>query len=559
MAFMCSPARFPVVRPLEKTDRVQAERAKAEMLFVMARDRERRGLALEALRCYELAYEFDPSSRELMEQVVRCCVNAGKYGRALSIVNDRGKRGLLTAQDRRTAAGIYWKMGEHLKAVESTEAIAGKEDADYYSLAALYEATGNAEKALRNYCECYRLNDNIPGLAQKIMRMQCAQKQFAAAESLAVALQKKNGESAELHDFQGVVAMERGDTAAALDRFGRALAVDSMHEGALRNAALIYMKQTDYGKAAKHYETLYRRPGPYKVEYGRTLAMLYYYGRRYADAEGVMLELAENFVGDAEFHMYLGLVFAAGRKTAQARIEMEKAVVLREDYAEAWRELINLLLREKKYGQALETAGRWLKRAPEDGAALRLAGYAMSLQKKYSDALSYFKKAVAIDSMDAGGWFELGSCYERNGDIARAAGAFRRVLRLRPDDPSASNYLGYMWADKGLHLDSAKTLLESALSKDPFNGAFLDSYAWIFYKKGDADESYRFIIEAVRRIRDDPVVFEHVGDILLKRNDFAGAAKAYRWSLDHNHERPDVIRKKIIDCEALLRNSRRGG
>jgi tetratricopeptide (TPR) repeat protein len=556
-AFHCTPARFPVVRPLEKTERVQIERAKAEELFIMARDKERRGREGDALRYYELAYELDPSSRELMEQVVRCCVKAGKYGQALSIVKNREKRGLLTAHERRVIAGIYWKAGEYLNAVGSTEAIAHKEDSDIYSLAAMYEAMGNVEKALRNYLECYRRNDNVPGLAQKIMQMQYAQKQFAEAESLAVALQEKNGEKAELYDFRGTVAMARGDTVTALDCFGRALSLDSLYENALRNTAMVYMKRNDYEKSAGYYEALYRAFGPYKVEYGRTLAMLYYYGRRYADAEGIMLELAEHFVDDAEFHRYLGLVFAARQKTAQARIEMEKALILRDDYAEAWRELINLSLREKKYDQALETAGRYLKLAPEDGAAWRLAGYAMSLKKQYSGALLYYEKAVKIDSMDPGGWFELGSCYERNGDIARAAGAFRRVLRLRPEDPSASNYLGYMWAEKGMNFDSAKTLLESALSKDPANGAFLDSYAWIYYQQGDIDASYRFIIEAVNRIRDDPVVFEHLGDILLKRNDVAGAAKAYRMSLDYNHDKPELIRKKIIDCEAVLRNKDR--
>lgn len=156
------------------------------------------------------------------------------------------------------------------------------------------------------------------------------------------------------------------------------------------------------------------------------------------------------------------------------------------------------------------------------------------------------------------GGSKLGSCYERSGDISHAADAFRRVLRLRPGDPAASNYLGYMWAEKGINLDSAKTLLESALSKEPANGAFLDSYAWIYYQQGDVDGSYRFITAAISRIHDDPVVFDHLGDILHKRNDNERAVQAYHRSLEYNPDNAEKIRRKIVDCEVILIREKRG-
>ena len=557
-AFNCTPARFPFKIPTEKTDSTRIARANAEECFIKARDMERRGREVEALNFYEMAYEFDPWSRELMGLVVRGYMKAGRYGQALSLVMNREKLGALTSDDYRMMAGIYWKTGEYLKAAETTEKISDKEETDIFSLAMMYEAIGNTAGALRRYKEVYRSNDSSFLLALKILRMQVEQKQFAGAESLAVAVQERHGEKAELLDLRGALAIAQGDTAAALDYFGRALVVDSLYENSLRNAARVYLQRNDYGKAIPYYETLFRAAGINNAEYGRTLAMLYYYSRRYADAENHMVAQAEEFVDDPEYHLYLGLVFAAQEKNEQARIEIEKSIVLREDYAEAWRELINLSLREKNYDEAFKTAGRYSARSPLDCAALRLAGYALSLKKQYAGALPYFSKVVKIDSMDAGGWFELGSCYERNGDITAAADAFRRVLRLRPGDPAASNYLGYMWAEKGMELDSAEILLESALTKDPANGAFLDSYAWVLYQQGNLDKAYLFITEAIVRINNDPVVFEHLGDILHKRNDIAGAAKAYCKSLEYGPDKPDQVRKKIINCESLLHKNRCG-
>jgi tetratricopeptide (TPR) repeat protein len=557
-AVNCLTTRFPVVRPSEKVSPDQIKRAHAEEYFLEARDRERRGLYAEAQRYYEKAYRLDPLSIKLREKVVNGYLNAGKFEEALGLMKNSGNPGEMTADDRRILAGIYWKMGEFIKAVETAEEIADKEESDLYFLARMFEEIGNAEKALQYYREYYRRNDESSGLALKIIRMQLAQKKYADAETLAVSTGKRHGEKAELYDLRGLLALGRGDTAEALYCFDSALAIDSSYENTLRNKALLYLQKNDYGKAIEFYSALYRIPGSYKAEYGRTLAMLYYYTRRYAEAVDLMTALAERFIGDADFHLSMGLAFAALEKNGKARIEIEKSIALREDYSDAWRELVNLSMRQKDYDEAFKTARRYCDRLPLDGASWRCAGYVLTLKKQYAGALSYFKKAVTLDSLDAGGWFELGSCYERSGDISRAADAFRRVLRLRPEDPAALNYLGYMWAEKGINLDSAKTLLESALSKEPANGAFLDSYAWIYYQQGDVDGSYRFITAAISRIHDDPVVFDHLGDILHKRNDNERAVQAYRRCLEYNPDNAEKIRRKIVDCEVILLREKRG-
>lgn len=108
-----------------------------------------------------------------------------------------------------------------------------------------------------------------------------------------------------------------------------------------------------------------------------------------------------------------------------------------------------------------------------------------------------------------------------------------------------------MWAEKGIRLDSAKVLLESALSKDPDNGAFLDSYAWIFFQQGSVERAYEYIVKAIVRIHNDPVVFEHLGDILSRRNDSKNAIIAYEKCLEYNPDNSELVRKKIIDLETV--------
>lgn len=146
----------------------------------------------------------------------------------------------------------------------------------------------------------------------------------------------------------------------------------------------------------------------------------------------------------------------------------------------------------------------------------------------------------------------MGSALERNRESDQAVKAFREVLKLRPDDPATLNYLGYMWAEQGKHLDTAKVYLERALEKEPHNGAFLDSYAWVHYQLGNYSTAHQFIEQAIERIYDDPVLYYHLGDILAKLGDSAKAIEAYHTALELGSEEGDIIRRKILELEIIL-------
>jgi tetratricopeptide (TPR) repeat protein len=299
-----------------------------------------------------------------------------------------------------------------------------------------------------------------------------------------------------------------------------------------------------------YYETLYATSYFGEV-YGRTLVALYYYSARYKDAEGLIQRLLKNSVDDYEMHYYLGLVFAATDRRDNARIELEKTIAVQKNFDDAWRELISLAVRRQDLDLALQTAQRFTVQTPQSPNAWRLLGYVHNLKKDFGNAVKALEKAVKYDSTEAGLWFELGSSYERNKDVPNASRAFRKVLAIRPGDASAANYLGYMWAEHGMNLDSAKILLEMALKKEPANGAYLDSYAWIFYQLGDLKNAYDTMIKAMSRLNSDPVIFSHYGDIMNKKGEYGEAIKAYEKSIELNADDSDTIRKKIVDLQAF--------
>ncbi len=549
----CIPQRFPVLPPSTPLSRDAEAAQRAAEYFIASRNADYQGLGQVALGLLEQAHRLDPSSQVLRDQLVRKYLEGGKYLQALVLIKDGKKSGELDSSERRMVAGIYVKTGEFANAIETLERLDSKKDADYYSIALLAESLNDKDKALKYYRLFFERSGRPVEIGLKIARLEAARQRLPAADSILVTLQKERGESAPVGSMRGAISLLRGDTVAALDFFNRAVAIDSLSEEGLRGAAQIHLEKNNYPQAIACYEQLYRISQLFKEVFGRTLAILYYYNGDFASAETVFMELLEKANDDAEYHHYLGLVSAAQNKNDVARIEFEKAIALKTDFIDAWRELCNVFLRGREYDQSLAVAERLVEALPKEKEAWRIHAYVLTLRKEYPRALNSLHTAITLDSLDASVWFELGSCYERNRETGKAAAAFRKVLKLRPGDPTASNFLGYMWIDKKMNLDSARVLVESALEHEPGNGAYLDSYAWLWYQKGDIEKAVSYMIEAMYRTRSDPVIFEHYGDMLLKTKNISGALDAYQSCLERSDDDSETVRAKILECESLLR------
>lgn len=546
LSLSCASQQFPMVRAPQRATREHDARIRAEEYFLKARDYDRRGLPQMAESFYKLALDLDPSSHILRELLAEKYVELSKYTQALLTIKDREASDSLTEKEGRLLATAYLKLGQFARAAELLEKIQDKSAGDLYSLALLNESAGDLERALGYYRLYFDQTGRSADVGVKIVGVLLKQRRFGAAESLLVDLETRFGQSAQLLNLLGVTNLSKGDTTQAVGFLKLALIADSTHEEALRNVAQIYIQRSQFDQAIPYYRALYRIPYWGEV-YGKTLGLLYYYTNRYSEAQDLFGRLLAGNVDDYELHYYLGLVAQAQDNGDLARLEFEKAIAINTTWVDPWRQLCYLSLSEKNHAQALRDAQRFVAAVESNSLSWRTLGTVYGARREYAAAESAFAKAVVVDSSDASAWFELGGVLERQKLVDRASIAFRKVLALRPADAVAANYLGYMWAEQKTNLDSAQLLLEMALGKEPDNGAFLDSYAWIFFQKGDIQRAAEYLVKAMEKITDDPVIFEHWGDILAAKEDTAGAVHAYRRSLELNPENRDAILKKISD------------
>jgi len=542
----CAANKFPLIEPPRKISRVEAAKARAETYFIRGRECDFSGMPQLALKYYETAYGLDASSPVLKQLLVERYLLSSRFSQAILCVKGKKSEQGLADPDKILLSGIYLRMGQFARAADVLAGVKDKKKEEWLTLGLMYESLGNLPRALASYESYLALEPSSIEMTIKVGFLYVKQNRYNAAESLFVAAGRKSGQNPRLFNAIGEVKLARGDTTLALDFFKMAMVIDSTFQDAVRNSAQIYIQRGDYGKAIPFYERMYGSDSTGEV-FARTLSLLYFYTQKNEKAKTIIKKLLANDIEDGELLYYLGLVYEAQDSLDNARMEFEKSLVVRPSFADTWLQLCYMDLRRKEPDVALSTAERFAKAMPSLAAAWRTEGYVHNVRKEYAKSLPLLKKALSLDSSDTFAWFEFGSALERSGDLSTAAMAFGRVLRLRPGDPAAANYLGYMWIDKGIKLDSAKKLIELALSRDSANGAYLDSYAWLFYKRGNMDSAYAYIKKALVQINDDGTVYSHLGDILQKKGEPKAALDAYKKSIeiDPGSEDAGSVREKI--------------
>jgi len=171
-----------------------------------------------------------------------------------------------------------------------------------------------------------------------------------------------------------------------------------------------------------------------------------------------------------------------------------------------------ILLRNGELAKAEEAFRAAIARAPKWWIPYRdLAGaeIASSRLDAAADILAKAKPVVA--EPDAIGT-ELAMLLQRQGKPDAAVAEYEEILRRNPQSDVAANNLAMLLATyktDAASLDRAKAL--SARFAESDNPAFLDTYGWVLYKRGEAAASVPILERVVARVSSDPVAHYHLG------------------------------------------------
>lgn len=151
-----------------------------------------------------------------------------------------------------------------------------------------------------------------------------------------------------------------------------------------------------------------------------------------------------------------------------------------------------------------------LRRAYEVDADLYLR------EKRYGEAIDSFTHALQVAPDDPDLLYGRGLAYAEIGKIDPAVADFRRLLELKPGDVDASNALGFTLADANRDLPEAERLIAVARAAKPNDPSIADSWGWLQYRLGHLDQAVDALRSAWRDGKDADVGV-HLGEVLWKQ------------------------------------------
>jgi Tfp pilus assembly protein PilF len=127
----------------------------------------------------------------------------------------------------------------------------------------------------------------------------------------------------------------------------------------------------------------------------------------------------------------------------------------------------------------------------------------------------------------------LSRIYQRRDEPRLALTQLKEVYLLKPNEAGINNQLGYLYAEMGIELGKAESMIRRALSETPNDPNYLDSLGWVLYKKNRIDDAIAILGQAlsIQSKRPSAVIFDHLGDAQYRAGRQQDARKSWERAL----------------------------
>jgi tetratricopeptide (TPR) repeat protein len=470
-------------------------------------------------------------------------------------------------------AFLYNDEGDTKKATELLNSVPeGQRSAKVYAaLGSTYEQQKEYKKAIEAFRQAVAMDkenlDAMRGLAQNLSN----DNQIDAALTEYRMIQDADPQDATAALRVAEIYRRQGKFDQAMDNLKKAAALVQDSLEIPYNEALILEAQGKYEEAAGVLQQMVSHPLPADAHAGdkaNRALFLERLGNIYREAGRPMLSLETfrkiiDLGGDEASRGYQDVIdeyrdqkqFGEATKTAQEAVKKlpdDKALKLA---------LAQQLADSGKPDESIQMAKSTLKGGPDDrDTYIMLAQIDLRLKrwKDSEEAIEQAAKLAVRPEEKEYIRFMQGSIYERQKKYDQAERAFRDVLQQNPSNSMALNYLGYMLADRNVHLEEALTLVKKALDFDPQNYNYIDSLGWVYFKLGNFDQAEENLRKAADKSPNDATIQDHLGELYARTSRFKLAAAHWEHALNEwNKSMPgDVDQSDVVRVTRKLESTK---
>ena len=477
-------------------------------------------------------------------------------------------------------AVLYFATGDVTSAIRYADQVADAPGQDAQLLGqigGMYAAAGKPDKALMLFDRAIEKEPQKSDHYFAKGLLLANQKRFAEAEETIQLGIKSAPESAVGYYYLGRIGIEGKDLDKAIINFEKALALNPAFEPAYVALGSIYEANQQRDKAIAVYRRYLQGINPKNREIRHHLIRLQIGAKNYQEALQELEHMLAEDPGDLDAQLRIGLIYGEQKnypkaierltnilaaRPAELKVrdylgylyeeskDFPKAidayamnVKLEPTYFEGHLHLGVLEYRLKHFPEAIEHLQLATKLNPKQPEAHIVLGLAHFQLEQYEEALRAFDEGLRHNSDNADLHFNAGTAYDKLNRFEEVVRSMEAAIKLDPHHADALNYLGYSYAERGVKIEEAINLTKQAVALRPTNGYYVDSLGWAFFKKGLLTEALAEIKRAAALVGDDPVIYEHLGEIYLKQRQMPEAREALLRSLELDPSNSKLIER----------------
>jgi len=515
----------------------------------------------DALNTFKQALSIDPSSSATMYEIARIYADDGNFPAALTYAQNAVKYDDANVWYKEFLAQLYAETGRMDESIEVYKSILEKYPNNYnyyYNLGSLYSSQGRYDEALDLYEEL----ENRLGLNQELaMQRQVIYIEKGDYEAALEEIQKlidANPEDVRLYGMKAEIYEQLGEEEKAVKIYESMLVIEPENGLVLLALYEISKNNGKEEKAREYLDRAFSSPG-LGIDVKVNILLNYLSRGDFESRKELVKTLAEKLEEahptDAKAYAIHGDVLYNLGEIEKARTKFRKAVKIDPNRPPIWQQIVTIDSQLNDF-QSMQTDSREaIELFPQLPVFYLFNGIALIQEENFEEAVDILStgKNLVVDDNQIMAQFHssLGDAYHSLEEHSKSDNSYEMALMLEPGNVIVLNNFAYYLSIRGVDLDKAENMAKKANDISPNVASFQDTYGWVLYKKQNYKNALFWIEEALENGGgEDPVVYEHLGDIQIKLNNTEEAVKSWKKALELGGD-PDVLNPKIEEHTPL--------
>jgi tetratricopeptide (TPR) repeat protein len=259
----------------------------------------------------------------------------------------------------------------------------------------------------------------------------------------------------------------------------------------------------------------------------------------------------------SEYQCLVQLSFVANHQNNYVRQEemLKLALDLYKSDLLVWQFLLENQKQQRKWNDLVKYSNEALELYPTDAEVYYYAGLGYLKLQDYTKSLELLStgRDLVIENPELLSQFysSLGSVYFKTDNWTECQNSFEQALIQNPDNATGLNNYAYYLALKKVQLDKALGIIQYAVSMQPNNAIYLDTFGFVLFQKKQYQNALVQLEIAAGIMQTDQEIWEHLGDTYFMLGNEAKALECWNKALTlnptHSKLKEKVNQKKFIE------------